>query len=227
MTSSTIAQQASQLAEQMASQPQSEVLSVFATEQGELEAKGAPGGVIAVGAKLPDTELLDPYGHAVTLYGALAARRAVIVFYRGIWCPYCNIALRTYQSELVPELDRRGVALLAVSPQKPDGSLSMQEKHDLSYTVLSDPGNILAGTVGIVTAPSAEVRQAQLQLGLDLTAGNADGTTAIPIATTLIVDGDQIVRWVDVHPNYRTRSEPAAILAALDATVTGPAELSA
>ena len=227
MSSSTIAQQASQLAEQMASRSQSDVLSVFATEQAELEAKGAPDGVIAVGANLSDTELLDPYGQAVTLYGALAAQRAVIVFYRGIWCPYCNIALRTYQSELLPELDRRGVALLAVSPQKPDGTLSMQEKHDLSYTVLSDPGNVLARTVGIVTAPSAEVREAQRQLGLDLTVGNADGTTAIPIATTLIVDGDHVVQWVDVHPNYATRSEPAAILAALDATVVEPAEQSA
>jgi peroxiredoxin len=227
MTSSTIALQASQLAKQIARQPQSDVLSVFATEQAELEAKGAPGGVIAAGAKLPNAVLLDPYGEAIGLYGALAERPAVIVFYRGVWCPYCNIALRTYQSELVPELDRRGVALLAVSPQKPDGSLSMQEKHDLSYTVLSDPGNILAGTVGIVTVPSAEVRQAQLQLGLDLTAGNADGTIGIPIATTLIVDGDQVVRWVDVHPNYATRSEPAAILAALDATVTERVELSA
>lgn len=72
---------------------------------------------------------------------------------------------------------------LAVSPQKPDQSLSMQEKHALGYAVLSDPGNVLAGAVGIVTAPSAEVHDAQLQLGLDLTAGNADGTVACPMAT--------------------------------------------
>ena len=227
MPNSTIAEQASQFAEQMAGQPKSDVFSVFATEQVELEAKGVPDGVITAGANLPDAELLDPHGKAVTLYGALAARPAVIVFYRGAWCPYCNIALRTYQSGLVPELDRRGVALLAVSPQKPDQSLSMQEKHDLGYTVLSDPANVLARTVGIVTAPSAEVRDAQLQLGLDLTAGNADGTTAIPIATTLIVDGNQIVQWVDVHPNYATRSEPAAILAALDTLITEPAQPSA
>jgi peroxiredoxin len=127
----------------MAPQPQSDVFSVFATEQAELERNGAPDGVIAAGAQLPEAELLDPHGDPVKLSDALAARPAVIVFYRGAWCPYCNIALRTYQSELVPELDRRGVALLAVSPQKPDEALSMQEKHDLAYTVLSDPGNVL------------------------------------------------------------------------------------
>ena len=145
----------------MANQPLSDVFSVFATEQAELDAKGIPAGVIAAGAKLPDAELLDPRGDAVALYDVLAARPAVVVFYRGAWCPYCNIALRTYQSELAGELDRRGVTLLAVSPQKPDESLSMREKHDLGYAVLSDPGNVLAGAVGIVTAPSAAVRAAQ------------------------------------------------------------------
>jgi peroxiredoxin len=226
MPSSTIAEQASQLAEQIASQPQSDVFSVFATEQAELESRGVPGGVITAGTKLPDAELLDPRGDPIKLSDALGARPAVIVFYRGAWCPYCNIALRTYQSELLGELDHLGVALLAISPQKPDESLSMQEKHDLRYMVLSDPANVLASAVGIVTAPSSEVRAAQLQLGLDLAAGNADGTTAIPIATTLIVDAGQVVQWVDVHPNYATRSEPAEILAALDTLTTESAQPS-
>jgi peroxiredoxin len=139
------------------------------------------------------------------------------VFYRGAWCPFCNIALKAYQAELVPELGRRGVALLAVSPQKPDGSLSMREKNQLSFAVLSDPANTLAGAAGILTAPSAEARAMQLQFGLDLTEVNADGTTTVPMPTTLITDGDATVRWVDVHPDYSNRSEPAAILAALDA----------
>jgi hypothetical protein len=77
-----------------------------------------------------------------------------------------------------------------------------------------------------VTAPSAEVRDAQLQLGLDLTAVNADGTVAMPIATTLIVDSHQVVQWLDVHPNYAARSEPTAILAALDALITEPTRTS-
>jgi peroxiredoxin len=50
----------------------------------------------------------------------------VIAFYRGVWCPYCNIALKTYQKQLLPKLTEQGVGLVAISPQKPDGSLSMQ-----------------------------------------------------------------------------------------------------
>jgi len=123
-------------------------------------------------------------------------------------------------AELLGELDRRGVRLVALSPQTPDGSLSMQEKNDLGFAVLSDPGNSLARSLGILTAPSQEARAAQLQLGLDLETVNADGTTVIPMPTVLILTSDLTVRWVDVHPDYTTRSEPAEILAALDATTT-------
>ena len=78
----------------------------------------------------------------------------------------------------------------------------------------------MAKAVGILTAPSDEARAAQLQLGLDLTAVNADGTTGLPMPTTIIVDAERAVRWIDVHPDYTTRSEPGEILAALDAAAS-------
>jgi len=92
----------------------------------------------------------------------------------------------------------------------------MQEKHGLRFAVLSDPDNTLLRDAGILTAPSPDARAAQLELGLDLEAVNADGTTTLPMPTTLIVAPDLTVRWVDVHPDYSTRTEPADILAALD-----------
>jgi peroxiredoxin len=213
----TIAEQVRQMSEAMAAQPPNEVMGAFAREQADLAARPAPAGVVEVGATLADVELLDPHGSATGLYQALGGRVSVLVFYRGAWCPYCNIALNAYQVELVPELDSRGVRLVAISPQAPDGSLSMQEKNALSFTVLSDPGNQIAKAIGIVTGPSDDARAAQLQLGLDLSEVNADGTTSLPMPTTLVVDGDHVVRWVDVHLDYTTRSEPKEILAALDA----------
>ena len=161
----TIAEQVRKLAETMAAQPPNDVMGAFAREQADLVGSDTPEGVIGVGATLPDAELLDPHGAATTLYKALGDHESVLVFYRGAWCPYCNIALNTYQAELVPELARRGVGLVAVSPQAPDGSLSMQEKNDLTFTVLSDPGNQLTKAAGILTAPSTQVRAAHLQLG--------------------------------------------------------------
>jgi peroxiredoxin len=215
----TIAQQVSTLAETMATQPPNEVMSAFTREQAELAARGTPVGVIEVGATLPDADLVDTHGATTTLYEALGDELSVLVFYRGAWCPYCNIALRAYQAELVPELARRGVVLVALSPQAPDGSLSTKEKNELTFTVLSDPANQVANAVGIVTAPSTEARAAQLELGLDLTAVNADGTTGLPMPTTIILDAGHVVRWRDVHSDYTTRSEPEQILAALDAVV--------
>jgi peroxiredoxin len=221
MAATTVAEQVSTLKATTAEQPTNDLMSAFTREQGELALLRTPDGVIDVGAILSDARLLDPLSRHTTLYDVLADRPAVVVFYRGAWCPYCNIALRTYQSELLAELTRRGVALVAISPQAPDGSLSMAEKNDLALTILSDPGNALAKSVGILTAPSPDARGAQLKLGLDLTAVNADGTTGLPMPTTLIVDAGHLVRWVDVHPDYTARSEPVEILEALDATLSG------
>jgi peroxiredoxin len=116
----------------------------------------------------------------------------------------------------VPALTNRDITLIAISPQTPDGSLTMQQKNDLTFTVLSDPGSALARHLGILTGPSAEARAVQLQLGMDLTTINADGTTTLPMPTALTMDAAHVINWIDVHPDYTTRSEPADILAAVE-----------
>jgi peroxiredoxin len=143
----------------------------------------------------------------------------VVVLYRGAWCPYCNVALRTYQAELVPALTERGVALIAISPQTPDGSMSSVELNDLTYTVASDPGNQLAVALGVETQPSGDALAAQVSLGLDLTERNADRRTTLPMPTVVVLDGAGVIRWIDVHPNYATRTEVRDILAAVDAAL--------
>jgi len=200
----------------MASEPPNEVMGAFGREQSALAAAGVPAGVARPGTPLADASLLDVHGAPTSLYQAAGDGPVVLVFYRGVWCPYCNIALAAYQQHLQPALAGRGIRLVAVSPQAPDGSLSMQDKHDLSFTVVSDPGNSIARRLGILTQPSDEARAAQLQLGLDLTAVNADATTGVPMPAVAIVDGGRVLRWIDVHPDYSTRTEPAQVLGALD-----------
>lgn len=217
-TTATIADRVSDMHAGMAAQPPNEVMGAFSQEQAALAASGTPTGIAAAGTTVPNVALLDSSGAPIDLYAVTDGRPAVVVFYRGAWCPYCNIALATYQSELLPTLVARGVTLIAVSPQAPDGTLSMQQKNELIFTVVSDTGNTLAAHLGILTAPSTEARAAQLQLGLDLTAVNADGTTGLPMPTTIIVDADHDLRWIDVHPDYSTRTEPDQILSALDRT---------
>jgi peroxiredoxin len=215
----TIAAQVAGYQRASAGQLPAEVAEAFAAEQRALAAKGELSCAAQPGTRLPDGDLLDVAGQPATLAQTLAGQPAVIVFYRGGWCPYCSIALRTYQAQLVPALDQRGIGLIAISPQTPDGSLSTKEAKELTFTVLSDPGNQLAGQLGILTAPSDGARAAQLQLGLDLTQVNADGTTALPMPTVIIAGADGVIRWIDVHPDYTTMAEPGQVLQAVTETI--------
>jgi peroxiredoxin len=215
----TIADRVAQLESGIAGHLPDDVRNAFNAEQASLQAGGVPGGVAAPGETMPDAQLLDVHGSATTVAEVVSGRTAVVVLYRGAWCPYCNLTLRAYQEDLVPQLSQRGIPLLAISPQKPDGSLSTQEKNELSFVVLSDPGNQIATALGVLTAPSDDARAAQRTLGLDLAEVNADGTHGIPMPTVVIVDGAGIIRWIDVHPDYTTRTEVADIVDALSALV--------
>ena len=218
-TTSTIAEQVASYHRAAAGQLPPEVAEAFATEQRDLAAAGNPPGVAEPGSALPDGELLDVGGQPTTLAQNLGGKPAVIVFYRGGWCPYCNIALRTYQVQLVPALAEHGIGLVAIAPEAPAGSLSTKKSKELAFTVLSDPGNQIARQLGILTAPSDGARAAQLQLGLDLTQVNADGTTALPMPTVIIADADGVIRWIDVRPDYTTCTEPGHILRAVTETI--------
>jgi peroxiredoxin len=201
------------------SQLPAETIAAFTSEQARMAALGVPADVAAPGLSLPDTELLDVHGDTTSLAKAQAGRPAVLVFYRGAWCPYCNVALRAYQADLLPTLAERGIELIAVSPQTPDGSLTARESNELSYTVLSDPGNRLARALGVVTEHGYEAKAAQLSLGLDLSEVNADGTHELPMPTVAIVDAAGVLRWIDVHSDYSTRTEIPEILTGLESIV--------
>jgi peroxiredoxin len=190
---------------------------VFAQEQADLNAAGLPDGVVAVGDTVADASLLTPAGDGVTLASVLDGTPSVLVFYRGAWCPYCNITLRTYQQDLLPELASRGVRLVAVSPQKPDKSDESVKNGELGFDVLSDAGSQLIRSLGILTAPSDAAGGAHNQLGFDVADYNADDTRGIPYPTVLVLDADRVVRFADVHVDYTTRTEVSTILAAVDA----------
>ena len=213
----TIADRVAKMHEVMVDQIPDEVLGAFVAEQAGLDTRGIPTGIAEPGDTLGDFDLLDVHGAPTTVSTALGGRTAVIALYRGAWCPYCNVALRAYQDDLAPTLADKGIALVAISPQKPDGSLSAQEKNELTFTVLSDPGNKIANRLGVMTAPTQDAQAAQRAIGIDLPDANADGTHGLPMPTVVIADGTGVIRWIDVHPNYTTRTEASDILAALHA----------
>ncbi|RFA23464.1 peroxiredoxin-like family protein [Subtercola boreus] len=211
----TIAAQVTDFNEGFTAQIGPELSSVFADEQVALNDAGTPDHAVKIGDTVPDADLQTPDGDSVTLTAALAGRPAVIVFYRGAWCPYCNLTLKTYQRDLLPALTQKGVALIAISPQTPDGSRAAVEGGELEFTVLSDASNVLVRQLGILTEPSADARRAHTALGFDVADSNADATGDIPFPTVLIVDADRTVGFADVHVDYTTRTEVETILDAL------------
>jgi peroxiredoxin len=212
----TIAEQSAEISTGAATHLPPAVAQVFADEQRSWRERGEPSGIIAVGDRFEDFALPDATGTEVTLSELVADGPAVIVFYRGGWCPYCNIALRAYQTELLAQLDRYGARLVAISPQSPDGSLSTSEKAELTFTVLSDAGARVARKLGIAFQPAQEVLAAQRELGLDLRHVNDSESPELPMPTVLIVDREQTLRFVDTHADYTARTEVSAIVAALD-----------
>lgn len=215
----TIADRVDAMHEQAASQIPADIFAIFQAEQQRMGAQGVPSDAAGVGDVLPDVELIDVHGTPITLRTAQSGSVAVVVLYRGDWCPYCNLTLRAYEDELVPALTERGIPLIAVSPQRPDNSMSTQQKNELSFAVLSDPGNQIATALGVLTSHSEKVREIQGAIGIDVAAVNQDGTHTVPIPTVAVIDAEGVIRWIDIQPNYAVRTEVSDIVKALDSLV--------
>ena len=188
---------------------------VFAMEQEELRRAGLPEGIARVGDKLPEGLLYDDGGHPAPLREVLGAAAAIIIFYRGEWCPYCSIALQTYQRELNPLAETFGTRLIAISPQLPQISRTMARDRGLYLSLYSDAGNTLASRLGVVTSPSPESTLARIALGIDVAGSNLDRTLTIPFPTVIVADATGTIRFIDVQVDYTNRTETGDIIDAL------------
>ena len=182
----------------------------------ELAASGAAPG-LAVGEQAPLFSLPDATGETVSLAARLAAGPVVLSFYRGEWCPFCNLELRALQAA-APQLKSRGAALIAISPQSPDHSLSITEKAGLTFDVLSDARQEVIAAYRVQFTVPADIKDLHLNVfGNDPSAQTADGSWNLPIPATFVIDPAGIIRARHVSADYTTRMDPAQIEAALDA----------
>jgi len=214
-TTTTLLQEIAAFNKDLAGKVPATIIDTFVKEQARFEAAGLNSTLLKVGSALPDGELLDAHGKPTTLKATLSGKPAFIVFYRGAWCPYCNLTLRAYEQQVLPTLKGKGISFIALSPQKADKSLTTQETNKLTYPVLSDPANHVATRLGITTAHSDEVIEVANQIGNDIKGHNIDGTSNLPMPTVVGVDAKGIIRFIDVHPNYITRTEPQQIIDAI------------
>lgn len=182
-----------------------------------LRASGIADRVIRLGARLPGTDgLRDALGQPFDLGMLVGRKPLVLVFYRGGWCPYCNLELRAYQQRL-PEMRALGAELIAVSPENPDASLDTAGKNALAFAVLSDAGNRFADALGLRFTLTPALRPLYEAAGHPLPARNGDDSWTLPMPATLVVDRFGQVALVDADPDYRRRLEPQRVVDALAA----------
>ncbi|AEM84242.1 peroxiredoxin-like family protein [Streptomyces violaceusniger] len=182
----------------------------------ELAESGQGKRALAVGARAPHFSLPSATGRTVTLEALLSRGPLVLTFYRGAWCPYCNMTLRSLQQHH-GDISARGAQLVAVSPQTPDESLSHSEKQELDFDVLSDIGSATARRYGLAFQVPDELAAHYARSGLDLERVNDGHARVLPIPATYVIDRSGTVRWAFVDTDFTVRAEPADVLTALDA----------
>lgn len=174
---------------------------------------GITSTALQVGDKAVDFKLKNEKGESVLLSEELKKGPVILTWYRGGWCPYCNITLHYLQEEL-PNFKKEGANLLALTPEKPDSSLSTIEKNNLEFEVLSDMNNVVAKQYGIVFKLTPEVAEAY-QNSFDLHAYNDSESNELPMAATYVIDKNGIIQYAFLHEDYRNRAEPSEITKAL------------
>jgi peroxiredoxin len=182
----------------------------------ELMASSVAAGASNIGDRAADFELPNVRGGRLSLRAALEEGPVVLSFYRGSWCPFCNLELNALQARL-PDIRTAGARLIAVSPEKPDASLSHAEKLNLEFDILADIGNGTARDYGLIMTVYESLRPLYLQWGIDLPAANGDTSYELPVPATYIIDSAGEIRAAYVDKDYTKRMEPEAIVAALRA----------
>ena len=181
----------------------------------EVVASGIAPGLV-VGERAPGFTLPDAMGNEVSLADRLDAGPVVLQFYRGEWCPYCNLHLRALQAAL-PEIRKRDASLIAISPQSPDHALSMTKKAELEFDVLSDVDQHVIRDYRLQFTLPADLQSVHLNVfDLDLRAQTANGTWNLTVPGTFVISADGRIVAAGVEVDYRARMEPSVILESLD-----------
>ena len=180
----------------------------------KLAASQTAENALAVGEMVPDFTLPNVTGDPVTLSDMLNKGPVVLNFYRGGWCPFCNLELQALQARL-PEIKALGATLVGISPETPDNSLTAIEKHQLEFEVLSDVGNKTARKFGLLFTVYEEMRPLYLKWGLDVPASNGDDSWELPVPATYVIDRNAVVHAAHVDKDYTKRMEPDEVIAAL------------
>src|SRR5271170_3793114 len=194
-----------------------EKFSIIADDMERVQTAVTVNDALKGGQSAPEFTLPDAFGKEVSLMTLLANGPVVISFYRGEWCPFCNIELHGLQ-EALPKMEELGATLIAISPEKPDHGIIATEKNKLTFPVLSDFGNKVARQFGIVFQIGQELKDFSKNVFKnDIAVRNGDDSYELPVPATFVIDATGVIRFAHVDVDYMTgRAEPEMVVAALE-----------
>lgn len=171
-----------------------------------------------LGARAPDATLPDVHGKMQSLHALYARGPTLLIFYRGGWCPFCNLQLREL-ARAKPEFDRRGVQIVAISVDRPSEEAKTQARHGVAFPMLSDSRLVAHQSYRVIHVPGEAEREILAGYEVDLAShsGEAHGSFAVP--ASILVDRSGVVCFVHVDEDFKTRPSAEQLLAVAERTL--------
>ncbi len=180
----------------------------------ELTASGAAERALKAGDQAPEFILKDPEGQTVSSAELLRQGPLVLTFYRGVWCPYCNLELQALQAAW-PDIRAAGANVVAISPQAAANSRKSVRQNGLDFPILSDPRNEVAAAFGLRFKLQDELIELYRSLKNDLPAFNGDASWTLPMPARYVIAPDGTIVYAEVNPDYTRRPDPSEMMPAL------------
>ncbi len=190
------------------------VVAIMHKATADLIATGQAERALKAGATAPKFELPDAQGKMVGSSELLAKGPLVVTFYRGVWCPYCNLDLQALE-EAAGEIRALGASLVAISPQTAPNRRKSERENALSFPILSDHGNELANAFGLRFHLSDELIALYKGFGNDLAIGNGEESWTLPMPARYVIGTDGVIAYAEVNPDYTRRPDPSEWLPVL------------
>jgi peroxiredoxin len=191
-----------------------EVVALFHKATAELSASGQAERALKAGDRAPAFTLPDADGVAVSSTDLLARGSLVVTFYRGVWCPYCNLDLQAIEAA-ADEIRGFDASLVAISPQTPANSRRSQRENKLSFPILSDHAGMVANAFGLRFPLPDYLIAVYKQFGIDLAIHNGEPSWTLPMPSRYIIGRDGTIAYAEVNPDYTRRPDPEELLPVL------------
>ena len=192
-----------------------DVLALMNTTNEELIAQHIRNNALQVGDKIENFILPNHLGKNIELADLLDKGPVVVSFYRGAWCPYCNLELKAL-NDFLPQFKTKSAQLLAISPQLPDQTLTTAQKNELEFDVLSDIGNKVAQQFGLLFTLDKRIQELYTGFGIDFEHTYGDKTYQLPLPATYVINQEGVITYAFLNEDYTLRAEPSDVMTALD-----------